>query len=401
MKIAIVCFNLEWQAGGTRLIYSLARGLKNQGHTAVIYAPAVNERAFPELRSGLDIRVIPPPYEFLWNKKISGFLNKITAKLREDRLHEIMAKKIADSMDADFDVVNVHDFAYRVAFYYRQRDLKAKILWTENDPPYMYLPKKNFIYDLSSKIYNYMRDVFATKHFKAIDKVAVLDFYNRDWCRARGLNPVVIRSGVDFDAFYHPAHMRIGSEPIFTVFSLGALSPYRRFEDIIYASKLLHDQGYAIHTSIVCKDIWNAKDYRHKLEKLAKELCVESYVTINFNGVSDEELKQEFKQADVFVLATYLPYPRNGYGWGLTNFEAMASGLPLLICRTSTACEVLEDGKNVLMVDPQNPEQIAQKVEFLIKCVPEYNNIASEGQRFVKEAISWEKYAKNLIDIFH
>jgi glycosyltransferase involved in cell wall biosynthesis len=400
MKIAIVCFNLKWQAGGTRLIYSLARGLANQGHTVVTYAPEVNPDAFPDLRAGLDIRTVPPPYEFVWNKKVSGFFAKIKTKLREDRLHTLTAEAIANAMDKDFDIVNVHDFAYKVAPFYKAINPRAKILWTENDPPYMYLPKKNFVYDILSRIYNRVRDMFSGKYFKAIDKVAVLDFYNRDWCRARGLDPIVVRSGVDFENFHKPAHVRTGNEPVFTLFSLGALNPYRRFEDIIRASKILHDQGYAIKTSIVCKDIWNTGDYRSHLEALTKELDTASYVTVNFDGVSDEGLKQEFKQADVFVLTTYLPYPRNGYGWGLTNFEAMASGLPLLICRTSTACEVLEDGKNVVMVDPQSPEQIAEKVKFLMKDVPAYNSITSEGQRFVKENISWEKYAADLVKIF-
>ncbi|MFH1246483.1 MAG: glycosyltransferase family 4 protein [Candidatus Liptonbacteria bacterium] len=401
MKIAIVCFNLKWQAGGTRLIYSLARGLGAQKHKVVIYAPEVNEKAFPELRADLDIRIVSPPYDFLWNKKINGFLQKIIAKMREDRLHTLVARKIADAMDADFDIVNVHDFAYKVAPFYKSRNPKTKILWTENDPPYVYLPKPNPVYDLLSRAYNKMRDIFARSYFKSIDKVAVLDFYNRDWCKARGLESVVVRSGVDFNSFYRPAHVRTGSEKKFRLFSLGALNPYRRFEDLIRASKILHDRGLAIETSIVCKDIWNESGYRHKLKLLANELGVSEYVKINFDGVSDKGLRDEFTSADVFVLTTYLPHPRNGYGWGLTNFEAMAAGLPLLLYRTSTASEVLEDGKNVLLVDAKNFEQIADKVEFLMHDQNAYNRIAADGQRFVKENLSWDKYAKDLVAMFN
>ena len=400
MKIAIVCFNLKWQAGGTRLIYSLARGLAKQGHAPVIYAPEVNPNAFPELRAGLDIRIVPPPYEFVWNKKIFGLSAKIHAKIREDKLHTLVAKKIAAEMDKNFDIVNVHDFAYKVAPHYKRVNPKVKIVWTENDPPYMYLPKKNPIYDILSRAYNWGRNVLAKPYFKSIDKVAVLDFYNRDWCRARGLNPVVVRSGVDFDVFYRPAHVRTGKEPAFRLFSLGALNPYRRFEDLIRASKLLHDAGANIRTSIVCKDIWNETEYRRSLEALVEESDATSYVSVNFDGVSDDGLRKEFNEADAFVLTTYLPPPRNGYGWGLTNFEAMAAGLPLLICHTSTACEVLEDGKNVLAVDPKSPKEIAEKVQMLIKSPDVYNRITSDGQKFVKENISWDKYARELAGLF-
>lgn len=400
MKIAVICLNLKWQAGGTRLIYSLAQGLKKLGHQVVIYTPEFNPEAFPEERKGLEIKVVPPAYPFSWNEKINGFWARVQSKLKQERLYIDTSRRIATSMDSDFDIVNVHDFAFPVAFFYKKINPKTKVIWTENDPPYTYLPKSNPFIGILSRLFNSYKDLQSRKYFKAIDKVNVLDLYNQNWASSRGLRAVVIRSGIDFKNFYQPLKdSRLRSKP-FKILSLGALNIYRRFEDIIKATEMLKNKKLDVVTTIIAKDIWEETFYKNKLTQLVQDLGLNSDVKLNFEGVSNEEFQKTFRDSDVFVLSTYLPPPRNGYGWGLTNFEAMAAGLPLILCNTSTACEVLKDGENVLLVDPLSPDQIADKVELLIKNPELANRLSQNGQRYVQDNLSWEKYAHELVNLF-
>jgi glycosyltransferase involved in cell wall biosynthesis len=263
----------------------------------------------------------------------------------------------------------------------------------------MYLPKRNFIYDRLSYVFNIIKDIRERRYYRSIDKVAVLDGYNEAWSRTRGLAPVIVRSGVDFDNFYYPAHTRSGARDPFTLFSLGALNPYRRFEDLIEATALLRARGLQATARIICKDIWHEKEYRRLLESHVARLGAGAYVSLNFDGASNEELKEAFNTSDAFVLTTHLPLPRNGYGWGLTNFEAMAAGLPLVICRTSTATEVLTDQKHAVIVEPRNPIDLADKVASLMSDPTHYNQIASTGQSYVRENISWRKYASDMLEL--
>ena len=78
----------------------------------------------------------------------------------------------------------------------------------------------------------------------------------------------------------------------------------------------------------------------------------------------------------------------------------MAAGLPVILCHTTTSTEVLEDGKTALFVDPISPEQIAEKVKHLIDNPADYFRIASAGQKFVKENMSWEKFAEETLRAF-
>src|SRR3989344_2224260 len=147
MKIAIVCFNLKWQAGGVRLIFEEARALKNLGHRVVIYAPECDKNVYPDFQKNLEIKPLNPPREILWQYESKNILGRIFERLKRDRNILSVAKEIADFMDQDFDIVNVHDYAYNLPKFYKLKNRKAKFIWTMNEPPYMYLPKSNFLYD--------------------------------------------------------------------------------------------------------------------------------------------------------------------------------------------------------------------------------------------------------------
>lgn len=402
MKIAIVCFNLSWLAGGPRLIFSLARTLRSMGHQVTIYTPEFSgAHYYKELWEGLDIRVLEPPGNLKWSEKTSNILKWIADKLRQERLKIDIAKRIAKAVDPNCDIVNVHDFAYPVGYFYKKRNPRARVIWTENDPPFMYLPKANPFFDLLSRLYNTAKRWTVRKYIRAINTVTVLDFYNRDWCAKFGLRAHVVRLGVDFSNFFMPVRSlaRYPKEPI-RLLGLGALNPYRRYEDIIRAVKILRDRGYNVVAKIISNNIWKEDVYQASLTDLVRVLGVGQFVEFHFRGVSNNELLRAFRESHVFVYPVYLPSPRNGFGFSTGALEAIAAGLPLIICRTTTSTEVLEDGKTGLFVRPMSPEGIAEKTVFIIENPKEYSTIAETGQKFVKEQLTWEHYARGILEAF-
>ena len=86
--------------------------------------------------------------------------------------------------------------------------------------------------------------------------------------------------------------------------------------------------------------------------------------------------------------------------WGLAVFEAMACGLPTIVSNTTGASEVLEHGKNVLLVSPKSPEKIAGKIRRLIDNPFLYKDISKNSIDFVKNSISWQKYTEEMFDVF-
>lgn len=398
MKIAMVCFNVNWPAGGPRLLYSSAHALEKLGHKVIIYVPDFTGKYFRELWEGLDIRVVAPREAFVWEGR-PNFFTWIIRKIKQERLHLDTAHRIANAIDADVDVLNLHDYAYRIAPFYKRRNPRVKILWTSNDPPYTYLPKKNPFRAILSKTYNAYRNWASTRYFKFLDGTVVLDEYNRKWCAARGIDAKIVYLGVEFEKFHLPlrdfkAH---AAKRQVRLMGLGALNKYRRYEDTIMAVKLLRDKGYDATASIICNDTWHESAYKEELLRLIREQHLEKAVKLNFAGATDTEIREAMKAADVFVYAVYLPPPRGGFGFSIAVVEAMAAGLPVVICNTTTSNEVLEDKKTALYFTPEHPEEIARNIAGLLERPETYLAVARAAQELVKTKLTWENYAKNIL----
>lgn len=397
MKIALVCFNLSWQAGGVRLIYSQAHALEKLGHKVAVYTPEFDENVYPDLWKGLDIRLVAPDQPPVWQYSSSNLFVRIFEKIKQRHAAIAMAEKIAGAMDVDFEVVNLHDFSYKIAPFYVRRNPKARIVWYMADPPYMHLPKSSFLYNLLSKIFNRYADLAERKYFRAIHAGATLVKRNQKWMEERGMPTKIAWSGIDFPHFYAPPR-DIAGKKSFTLMTVGALNKYRRFEDVIDALALIRKEGHDAKLVIVCKNIWKEDAYAKELARFVEDRGMRPYTRLMFEGAGEDELKNLYAASDFFVVPIHLPPPRNGFGWQLVVFEAIAAGMPTVVCNTNDVSEALVDGKTALFVDPLKPDQIAAKVISLITDPELYKKIALAGQEFVRKAMSWEKFAEEVLD---
>jgi UDP-glucose:(heptosyl)LPS alpha-1,3-glucosyltransferase len=100
-----------------------------------------------------------------------------------------------------------------------------------------------------------------------------------------------------------------------------------------------------------------------------------------------------FAAADIFVLpSVYEPF-------GLVVLEAMASGLPVVVSKVAGAAELIEDGKDGLLLEnPKNPKEIAEKINYLL----EENELKRIGRNARKKAekYPWKKTAEEMLKVF-
>jgi len=398
MKIAIACFNLGWLAGGPRLIFEQAIALEQLGHKVVIYAPDFDANIYPDLSKKLDIRRVAADRPLFIHEKSGSIFANVRRKIAEERAKKTLARAMVEALDSDTDVLNCHDFSYIMVPAYKNKKKEGKVVWTMHEPPFMYLPKTGFIYDILSRAFNIYRNFSTKRYFRHIDAVVVVNERNKRWAIAHGLRNVgVVRPGVQADHFYGPVKHRKAGDKKIRLLSVGAPNQYRRFEDTMLATTRLREAGYDARVTIVGKNIWHEDTYCEYLKSIARDYDFFDKAEFHFEGVSEEELLRIYHGCDVFVLPIHLPAPRNGYGWQLTGFEAMAAGLPVVISRANDSVEVLEDGKTALFVDPMRPDKIAEKVKWLVDHPDRYFEIASRAQRFVAADLTWKKYAEGIL----
>jgi len=100
------------------------------------------------------------------------------------------------------------------------------------------------------------------------------------------------------------------------------------------------------------------------------------------------------KAFDVFVL----PSLKEGFPW--TILEAMAAEVPIIATRVGAIPEVIDNGKNGILIDSRNPEQTKQAINKLLDDESLRNKLAKEGRKTVVEKFNLEKMVKEIEKLF-
>jgi len=392
MKIALIELSLAHLAGAQKFAINIALVLQTKGEEVQIFTTEYEPRYFPEA-ADLKINVIPRRVSEVISGKGSTPFGKLAERFKRSAVALDNIKNVVQVMDKDFDVLLCHNnYAYRAAYFYERINPRAKRIWIMHDPPWAYRRSGRFFYDIPRLFFSWLEKKMERKFYSCVERVVVLDERNKNLAQDFGLQAEIVRGGLDFESFYAPAK-DIKKKMDFKVVGVGALSPYRRYEDIVKAVAILRRKGIAARAVIVSKIAFSTESYRRMLLDLAKNEMVENFIDFRWEGVEEEALRKILKESDFYV------FPNQIQIWGMAAFEAMAAGLPLIVSKSTSVAEVLIDGKNALFVLPACPEDIAEKIKMLVDNPQYYKKIVENGQKFVRENLDWKKYAENLLRV--
>lgn len=112
--------------------------------------------------------------------------------------------------------------------------------------------------------------------------------------------------------------------------------------------------------------------------------------------VSDEELPRHLALADVFAF----PSQNRLEGFGLAVAEAMASGLPVVISDVPGVREVIDDGKEGLLVEPLLASDLAAKVRTLLDDRPRARSMGAAARRRAEERYGLSTVTGQLLRLY-
>ena len=128
--------------------------------------------------------------------------------------------------------------------------------------------------------------------------------------------------------------------------SAGDLVPRKNYEAAIKAVALVHDNR--IHY-LVC----GLGPEKEKLEKLAKDLGVEG--NVHFLGYRTDVLDL-YRASDFFLFTSFQE------GLPRSTMEAMASGLPIICSNIRGNNDLVAEGINGYLCNPNNPSEFAEAI---------------------------------------
>lgn len=233
---------------------------------------------------------------------------------------------------------------------------------------------------------------FFKMFFTRADKIQAISHYLADWASDMGARcPVtVVPNAVDF-----------------TLFS--AKVPDEDLQELKSRLKKSSDDTFLITVSRLVRknaisDIISALAYLPRNIKLlilgdgplasvlkyqASELKVSD--RIQFLGhISHDHMPPYLQISDIFVR------PSLSEGLGNSFLEAMAAGLPVIGTNVGGIPDFLKDGETGLFVEVNNPKNLAQKIEKLIKDRESKEYVVRQAQELVRDNYQWPVVAEKM-----
>ena len=127
------------------------------------------------------------------------------------------------------------------------------------------------------------------------------------------------------------------------------------------------------------------KNYEQELRVFVeKTQFAKKYLFLGY--VNEQKKKIIYNMCDIFLM-TSLPtdFEGNSEGFGITFLEANACGKPVIGTNVGGIPDVIKDGNNGFLIEPNNPKELQKAVEKIINDKNYYNFLSKNSIKHIKE----------------
>ncbi|MCE5249115.1 glycosyltransferase family 4 protein [bacterium] len=166
----------------------------------------------------------------------------------------------------------------------------------------------------------------------------------------------------------------------------------RKGHDLVLRALAVLRERKNLHYLIV-----GAGEDRARLEQVVRELGIEKMVT--FAGrAEDSELPLYYRLGDVYVMPNREVFdePDSVEGFGISFIEAGACGKAVIAGRSGGAGDAVENGITGYLIDPENPAECAEKIEYLLDHPEVREEMGRRGRERVEKQFTWRHRAETL-----
>jgi len=246
--------------------------------------------------------------------------------------------------------------------------------------------KKNIVYHVHdpnahSKQSRYFLKIINRKVTKFI---AVSEFVKEDLI-ACGISPEkieVIYNGVEILPEVQKDSNHSG---VLNIGIVGQVIERKGHATLLQAIGLLIKKGLDIRL-IIAGD--GDKFFIEKLKKMTMDLGLPSKIT--WRGFK-KDLKEIYADIDVLIAPTISAEP-----FGLITIEANMLGMPVIVSNKGGFRETVKNRENGFLVEPEDAEQLADKIEYFYSHRNEIDAMGKKGRRMVVDKFSSDAMTKSI-----
>jgi len=356
----------------TRIFHKEARTLAKAGY----YVTLIVQHNKNEIVDNIKISALPrPKNRFFRILKTTKQAYKLALQQKADIYHfhdpEFLfwALKLKKLTGANI-IYDVHE------------DIPQQILSKE------WLPK--FLRKPISVIFNF----YEKRKAKQLDFVIAAWPKIREKFRKAGVNNVEVITNYPILEYFQQTtgeKERIRDSEEIKLIYVGGLTRARGIREIIRSLNYVKNG----RVKLLLLGKFQERGLENKLRKIPEWRKVE------FKGwLPQKEAYRHLKSANIGLICL-LPVPNYINAVPNKLFEYMAVGLPVIASNFPLLKRIIKNNKCGLTVNPQEPEEIAKAIEYLIEHLEEAKIMGENGKKAVFEKYNWEKESKKLLNIYN
>ncbi|MDI6708346.1 MAG: glycosyltransferase family 4 protein [Candidatus Thermoplasmatota archaeon] len=373
MRVAMLGWELPpRRSGGLGThCYELIKRLVKKGVVVDFYMPKVDYRVE---ESGANLIFVDYAAVKPYGSETQNYFENVAAYNRK-----CVESVIERNSKAQYNLIHCHDWLTALAGVELKRKLKKQFVLTihstEYDRTANLFPWDKIVEIERLGVGNADRIITVSKRTKA----QLVDKYNANPAKIK-----VIYNAIDATRFRR-AKAEKGLERIVMYF--GRLTVQKGPDFFLRAAKKV----LALESNVRFV-VAGGGEMLRQLVELTVQLGI--YDKVTFTGyVADENIPELYALADVFVL------PSVSEPFGIAALEAMASGVPIIISKTSGVSELV---RSCLLVDFWDVDEMANKIIAVLRYDALSRTLREEELREITERrFSWENAAEETIKLYH
>ena len=136
--------------------------------------------------------------------------------------------------------------------------------------------------------------------------------------------------------------------------------------------------------------------YKDQLQQMPEYSCVEYRGRLNRQGVTALLSESHVGLCTLLDCGQYLKIDT----FSVKVFEYLSMAVPVILSKSQYNCQMVEKYQFGICVDPENTEEIAAAISYLLDHPDEANQMGKNGRRMIKEAFNWGVEEKKLLALY-
>lgn len=335
--------------------------------------------------AGYEVHFVVPeaPDTNIDGVQIHGIVKEAGSRLK--RMTATVNGVLKKGLEIDADVYHFHDPELIPVGLQLKRKGKKVIYDVHEDVPRQILTK-NWIPKAFRKVISKSFELlenFAAKRFDFIITATpyILERFLTLGCRAQDIKNYPLLNELKMEDCNW-------SEKEDTVCYMGGISVIRGIREMVTA------QSYLENITILL-----GGHFTDTAEKTALEGMNGWEKVKELGFLNRKEVKETYQKSKAGIIVEH-PTPNHQHALPIKMFEYMAAGIPVISSDIPLWRDIVEGSQCGICVDPFNPNEIAEAIEWIISHPQDAENMGRNGRKAVETTFNWEIEGEKLAAIY-